>query len=368
MSAAREALRSDAPPVLLSDAHYAAFAVAKATAGPLVQGVIGASVLVLLARFLLLYRRPTVGVRYSGHGRVESRRGMTLLEMSRQHAVPHPSSCGGRGRCGSCRVMVISGGEALPPATGIERQMLDRLRAPLQVRLACQIRPQEDIAVRMLMPSADGGKRLMWNAEALEWGAERELTVLFADIRSFSSLARHQAPSDLVVLLNRMIDEIAQATELRGGRVAMVETDGIMAVFGLDGATRAGARAAIMAGADILKAIEAANDDLGLGVTQPVRVGIGIHTGPVVATEIGDSLRGYQLVVIGVPVVIASRLEQATKEVAADCIVSLAAMDAAGLTSENARMLQLNYKNGDAPVAAVAFADRTELNQRLGRT
>ncbi|MGL4728411.1 MAG: hypothetical protein ACRCWO_06620, partial [Bosea sp. (in: a-proteobacteria)] len=95
--------------------------------------------------------------------------------------------------------------------------------------------------------------------------------------------------------------------------------------------------------------------------------GVGVHTGPVVATDIGDPERGFQLVVIGAPVVVADRLEEATKEHAADCIVSVVTMEAAGLGGKTGRTVQIAYKNGDATIPATVFGDGTMLRTMLGR-
>jgi adenylate cyclase len=222
------------------------------------------------------------------------------------------------------------------------------------VRLACQIRPQRDLVVRTLLPAHADPKRSKWHADAADWAVHQEVTVLFAYMRGFSNLALHQPPAELMHVLTRVIDDLAQAAELRGGRVAAIETDGIMAVFGLDAAAGAGARAALEAAADMLKAVDSANRDAGVSVSQPIRIGVGLHTGSVIATEVGDADRGVQLLVIGHTVVIADRLEEATKELAADCVVSAHTLAMARLPARAERLVQVSYKNGDAPVAAVA--------------
>jgi adenylate cyclase len=287
--------------------------------------------------------------------------------MSRLHQIPHPSSCGGRGRCSTCRVLVEAGHERLPEPAGIEKRMLDRIRAPQQVRLACQLRPTRNLVVRILLPSL---ARQLGNADgdiSGDLGHQQALTVLFADMRGFSSLARHQPAGDLMVLLNRIIDDMSQACEARGGRVLIVETDGVMAVFGLEKPLREGARAAVQAAGDILRALDTANRDLGAALPQPVRVGIGVHSGEVVVTRLGDPGRGYKLVAIGDPVVIAHRLEEATKEFAADCIVSEETLRLAGLAAGQTRVAQVFYKNGEAPVVAGIFGSREDLERALRR-
>ncbi len=367
IAAAREASRMTAPPIAFSEAHLAAYAAATSRVSLAIWAVLGALALWFAVRFVWMRRSRVVDVRFAGHGPLRSPKGLTLLEMARLHGLPHAASCGGRGRCATCRVMVIGGGEDLPPPGDIERRTLDRIRAPQQVRLACQTRPTGDLVVRTLLPADAGERGRLWHAQPLEWGEERVLTVLFADMRGFSNLARFQPPQDLVQLLNRLIDELSQATERRGGRVAMIETDGVMAVFGLAGSPAQGARAALDAAADMLRCVEVMNRDAGLSVSQPLRIGVGVHTGGVVATDVGDAERGYQLVVIGTPVVIADRLQEATKEHGADCVASLATLEFAGLAGAAKRTVNVSYKGADAPAPAAVFADLPALEAALGR-
>lgn len=67
--------------------------------------------------------------------------GLTLLEQARVHDVPHANLCRGRGRCGSCRVRVLSCETPLAPPDELERKTLARWQAGPGVRLACQIKP-----------------------------------------------------------------------------------------------------------------------------------------------------------------------------------------------------------------------------------
>ena len=79
-------------------------------------------------------------------------KGATVLETLRAAGIPHASVCGGRGRCTTCRVRVLKGGDALADPDGIEARALARIDAPPELRLACQIRPSADIAVIPLLP------------------------------------------------------------------------------------------------------------------------------------------------------------------------------------------------------------------------
>lgn len=367
VSAGREALKLDVPQEVWSAAQIAAYGTASSWAKVIVGGFVLVFVGGIGLRALQIRLAHGVTIRYTGHGEVTGPKGMTLLEMSRRSQIPHPSACGGRGRCASCRVLVLKGSEELAPPSGLEQKMLTRIRAPQQVRLACQIRPRTDLSIRILLPSDMGSLSATGNASALEWGAREDLTVLFADVRAFSALARHQLPTDLVVLLGRIIDELTQATLAHGGAVVQVQTDGIMTVFGLGKSAKAGAAAAVEAAADMLKTLSLANQEFGLALPQPVRIGIGIHTGPVIVSRIGDAERGYQMVVLGATVDAASRLEDATKELVADCVISVDTLNAAGISADAIELRQLHYKNGETPISAGVFPEFGDLQAAMGR-
>ena len=103
---------------------------------------------VLFARWLRLrgVRRDSIRITYSGRRSTTfyAKSGLTLLELARENNVPHASVCRGRGRCGTCRVRILSGGETLAPPTEIEAQVLARWHAEPDERLACQIKPTMD--------------------------------------------------------------------------------------------------------------------------------------------------------------------------------------------------------------------------------
>ena len=99
---------------------------------------------VLCARWLRLRRAANaavVRVKYLHGGTVEARLGLSLLEISRSEDVSHTSICGGKGRCGTCRVRVLDGLDLLSPPSAIETATLTRLKAEPNVRLACQAIP-----------------------------------------------------------------------------------------------------------------------------------------------------------------------------------------------------------------------------------
>jgi adenylate cyclase len=143
---------------------------------------------------------------------------------------------------------------------------------------------------------------------------EREVTVLFTDIIGFTSIGHRLGPAALARFLNRHFEILGEVIEAEGGTIDKYIGDSVMAFWGAptaqgDHAERA-ARAAVEIGLR-LKADNARRKRKGLN---PVRLRIGIHTGPALAGNIGATGRiNYTLV--GETVNVAQRLEQFAKEI-----------------------------------------------------
>ena len=140
----------------------------------------------------------------------------------RSSNVPHASVCGGRGRCSTCRVRITKGFEDLPEPSAAEQKVLDRVNAGIQVRLACQTRPKGgEIEVIRLLPTTAQPEDGFPRPEYLQ-GQEREIAILFADLRGFTTWAESLEPEVMVDLLNTKlgiaVDAIATYGGLRGTR------------------------------------------------------------------------------------------------------------------------------------------------------
>ncbi len=323
----------------------------------------GAAVVVVVLLIRAIYQRyaRTIDVRYIGHGDIVLRQGSTILEASRANNIPHPSLCGGRGRCSTCRVLVVEGGDHLPPRSAIETGMLERISAPPHVRLACQLKPRQPLTVQILLPIEAQSSQIDWEEEALKWGVEREATILFVDMRAFTTLALKQMPYDLVLLLNRFVAEMSQAIEANDGRVGMYLSDGLMGVFGVDGGRRNGSKAALRAARDMIRAVGALNDQYAAAIPMPLRIGIGIHTGPVVLARVGDEERGFMVTALGETVSIASQLEASTKDHLSDCLVSKETFDKSGERAMGEVPIDIHVRGRDAPIRAYGLALDHEL-------
>jgi adenylate cyclase len=182
--------------------------------------------LTLLARLVRAWwqRRGIVLVIYPDGRRVAVSAGTTILEASRGAGIPHASVCGGRGRCSTCRVRVGAGAERLPPASEAEARVLARVGAAPNTRLACQTRPAADIEVTPLLPSAAGPREAAAAARHRQ-GEEREVAILFADLRGFTALAEDKLPYDVVFVLNRYFTAMGTAVMARSPS-GLIETLG----------------------------------------------------------------------------------------------------------------------------------------------
>jgi adenylate cyclase len=185
--------------------------------------------------------------------------------------------------------------------------------------------------------SPEVAAQLMRDGAALG-GEEREVTILFADLRGFTTLSEKLTPHDLLTLLNRYLDRMSGAIEAQGGVIDKFIGDAIMALFGApvvqDGAADravAAARAMEHALADLNAelAAEAAAAPAG-NLPRGLALGIGINTARVVAGNIG-SHRRLNYSVIGDGVNVAARLQALTRtaEYRTNIIVSAATVRAA---------------------------------------
>jgi len=282
-------------------------------------------------RALLERRRGLVRITYPGGREIETIPGPSILEVSQVNGVPHAAVCGGRGRCSTCRVRVTQGMDMLPaPSTG-ETAVLSRVGAAPNVRLACQVRPTSDVAVVPLLPPTAGPQDSRPRPAHLQ-GREKEIAILFADLRGFTMMSEKKLPYDVVFMLNRYFAAMGQAIEQAGGHVDKFIGDGVMALFGTgehtDTATAC--REAIEAARGMSLALEALNKTLVHDLERPLRIGIGIHVGPAIVGEMGYA-GATTLTAIGDAVNTASRLESLTKDFKCELVVSQDVAARAGL-------------------------------------
>ena len=152
-------------------------------------------------------------------------------------------------------------------------------------------------------------------------GQVQEVTLLFCDIRGFTPMSDKLAPGQVVELLNLYLERMCRCITAEGGLVNKYIGDAIMAIFGAPLAMDDHADAALRAALRMRTAWVELNTDLTAAGLPNIRIGIGIHTGPVVAGNIGSTSR-MEYTVIGDTVNVASRIEGLCKELHHDLIIT----------------------------------------------
>jgi adenylate cyclase len=322
----------------------------------IIVGLAGLLVAVFAARWLRLQltrRRGLVRITYPNGRSVEVSPGTTILEASRGAGIPHASVCGGRGRCSTCRVRIGANGENLPPPSEVEAVVLYRISAAPAVRLACQTRPTGDVGVTPLLPATATPLHALARV-AHRQGEEREVAILFADLRGFTALAEHKLPYDVVFILNRYFATMGAAVEDAGGRIDKFIGDGVMALFGVDGGIDAGCQGALAAARAMAARLDELNHTLAHDLPEPLRIGIGIHSGPVIVGELGYKA-ATSLTAVGDAVNTASRLEAMSKELDVQLVLSepVAARSGADLSGFPRQEIELRGRTGRLSVVAV---------------
>ena len=303
----------------------------------------------------LVERRRTVRLTYPGGRSVAVPRGPLRARGEPGAGIPHAS------RLRRPRALLDlpragrRGAEHAAAALGRGAARAGPDRAAPDVRLACQIRPLADLVVAPLLPAEAGPGEVLLGMDP-RGGAEREMAMLFADLRGFTHLRaaaalRHRLRAQPVFRGD------GQAIERAGGRVDKFVGDGIMALFGLAGgplrqrAPRAARRAAMG------EALDAAQPRPGRGAW-PSRCAwaSACTSGPVIVGEMGYGGRAASLTAIGDTVNIASRLEALTKDLGVQLVVSerLARRAGGGLDAFPLHETDLRGRSGRIVVRLVA--------------
>ena len=143
-------------------------------------------------------------------------------------------------------------------------------------------------------------------------GEEREVTILFSDVRSFTSLCEGRSPRDILELLNLYLTEVSTTISDRGGVVDKYIGDAVMALFGAPVTGSDDPSQAVRAARDMIAAVDRLNPEVQKDGWPELEIGVGINTDIVVAGNMG-SIERLNYTVIGDGVNLAARLEGLTK-------------------------------------------------------
>lgn len=199
--------------------------------------------------------------------------------------------------------------------------------------------------------------QLMRDGAALG-GEEREVTILFADLRGFTSLSENLSPRDLIELLNDYLERMSAEIERQGGVIDKFIGDAIMAVFGAPLKQEGDADHALQSALAMERALGKLNLELAATGRPQLGIGIGINTARVVAGNIG-SHRRLNYSVIGDGVNVAARLEALTRTPAyhTNILVSAATINAAREKYSARDLGSVNVKGRQEPITIFALTN-----------
>ncbi|MET4606650.1 adenylate cyclase [Bradyrhizobium sp. JR4.1] len=332
--------------------------------GGLTAGYLGLLALALLARGVRALRERRGGMIALSYGNgktVRVPKGLSVLEASLRHNVPHASVCGGRARCSTCRIRIIGDHGALPEPSQREAFVLTRVgTSDPSIRLACQLRPTSDLSFFQLFTAHTLSANTQASTPA-RIGQERYLVSLFVDMRGSTQLAEKRLPFDTVFIVNRFLGAVSQAVIENGGQPNQFVGDGMLALFGLSADPQEACRQALKAAAGIARQIDELNELLSHDLRQPIRFGIGIHGGEVIIGDIG--YRDHIVfTALGDAVNVAARLQDMTKTLACEAIVSEEVRRTAGLADDALPQQEVAIRGRDEPMAVRVVADARELS------
>ncbi len=247
------------------------------------------------------------------------------------------------------------------------RRRVARLREQLDLRGA-ELAHIKHVFGRYVVP--DVVEELLADAGQLELGGEvREVTVLFADIRGYSTLSEAMSPTDTIRLLNDYFGAMSRVLDRHRGTIIEFEGDAILAVFGAPLRQADHAARATRAAAEMQDAVRRQNEvwdrdgtarhwqQLGL---QRFQIRVGVHTGTVVVGNVGSETR-TKYAVIGDTVNIASRIEQMNKTLRTGVLLSRATVDSLGSDAPPLRSLgEQSVRGRRESVEVFTFAGEEE--------
>ncbi|MGD0105574.1 MAG: adenylate/guanylate cyclase domain-containing protein [Rhodopila sp.] len=194
--------------------------------------------------------------------------------------------------------------------------LLDDMSREQEIKRLLSNTMSSDVATKLL----EGGKLSLG-------GTLEQASILFSDIRGFTNLSEELGAAGIVKLLNEYFSYMEDILKSEGGVIDKYIGDAIMALFGVPARLGNDADRAVRGGLGMLAALDVLNRDREMQGQSPIKIGIGIGTGKVVAGTIGSPSR-MNYTVIGDPVNLAARIESLTKQYGAELMICDATMQA----------------------------------------
>jgi adenylate cyclase len=243
-------------------------------------------------------------------------------------------------------IFVTSGylciGVIVGTASGYSRRMFVDLR-------------KRDNLTRFLAPQV--AEHVMRFGDTTLAPVQRQATVLFSDIRDFTTLSEGLPPREVLELLDEYLSHMSQIVKGHEGIVNKFLGDGMLAFWNVPDRADRHAELALKAALDMRKKLIELNQHRALLGRPALRIGIGVHTGEVAAGMLGGAEQ-HEYTVIGDAVNVASRIEGLNKKLGTDILVSESTWQLTDGRFVGQRVAQEQVKGREQPVVVYALEDR----------
>ncbi len=285
------------------------------------------------------------------HKSLEIKSKTTILKATLKAGIAHQHACGGRGKCTTCRVRILEGLENCKPRTPRENRIASLMHFSENTRLACQTIVTDDVKIRRLVIDEidlELTRSKKQQKKVSRIGEEINATLVFMDIFDFTAFTSVNQPYDVVHILNRYYYLAGKAVHQFQGRILDYYGDGILAIFGFD-SPQHHTQQALNACKKIFQDIEKLSSYVNVITPHPFRLRIGIHSGNVIVGTMG--MMGFEkLAVVGDVVNIASRIENANKDLDTQLLISNEAIQLLNGEVKISQTHKLNIKGKKEPI------------------
>ncbi len=277
----------------------------------------------------------------------------TILQASLKAGIAHYHACGGKARCSTCRIVVQEGEEKLSVPNKAELKLKKQKNFPHNVRLACQTKViANDVKFQRIIKDEADLDLYVYGKSSETFqsiGDEKQMALLFLDIRNFTPFIEKHLPFDVIHIIRRLNSLFNEVINNNNGKIIEYTGDGIYAVFGFEEQIDEAINNAFNSAQQVLSSLTVFNKNyIEKYFDFKIDAGIGLHAGKVIVGKIGDTELN-QYTVMGFPVNIASRLESLTRELNNNLIVSEHVFNMLNDKTNSAEQKQINLKGVSEP-------------------